>query len=56
MTRPCEGGLWGPERLCGFRVREVSGAPSSGTVSGDPGDHGLPPTNLSWPILPTGRV
>jgi len=56
MTRPCECGLWRPERLCGFTVREVDGAPSSVTVSRDPEGHGLPPTNLSRLILLMGRV
>ncbi len=31
----------------GFPVREVRGAPSSVTGCCDPGDPGLPPTNLS---------
>jgi hypothetical protein len=45
MTRPCECGLRGPERLSGFTVRAVGGAPSSDTVSQDPGRHGpRPPT------------
>jgi len=56
MTRPCKCGLWRPERPCGFTVREVGGAPSSVTVSRDPGRHGLPPTNLSRLILLMRRV
>ena len=44
MTRPCECGLGWPQRLFGFNVGTVGGAPSSETVFGDPGDHGLPPT------------
>lgn len=50
MTRPCACGLtrW-PKRLFGFNAGTMGEAPSSDTVFGDPGGHGLPPifTRLS---------
>ena len=55
MTRPCECGLCGPERLFGFDDGTVGGAPRSGTVFGDLGADGLPPTFTRLSLLP-GRV
>ena len=49
MTRPCKCGLRWPERLCGFTVREVGGAPSSDTVSRDPGRTGSRPPSCPDP-------